>query len=184
MKVKVFEQEFDPYCVYGVCKWNPDIGCLCDGYRPITDFEEGSVKQMEVGKVFWTKAEFGVDVELNKEIIEEKNGDMSLFGNVDEDHSFNRILDENLQRLFTAEEFIDIVQDYQNSFYNCLTHKYEYDEYTNQDGIEAQCCSNNRGIDEGNDECWFDGTVVWHTVNMKHTVCEDCVKTEFMWGNE
>ena len=109
---------------------------------------------------------------------------MSLFGNVDEEHSFNKILDENLQGLLTADEFVDIVLDYQMSFLNDDTLEFEYDEWDNSDEIKAQWCSNLREINEGNDECYYDGTIVWHTVYMKNTVCEDCVKTEFMWKKE
>ena len=187
-KVLVFEQAELPY-VYGVCgldyvHGDPKTGFLCEGNRPIDDFEEFTIKKMEVGEVFWTKAEFGIDVEIanGNERINDSN--MSLFGNVDEEHSFNKILDENLQRLFTADEFVDIVLDYQMSFLNDDTLEFEYDEWDNSDEIKAQWCSNNRDIDEGNDECYYDGTIVWHTVYMKNTVCEDCVKTEFMWEKE
>ena len=183
-KVMIFEQAELPY-VYGVCgldhtHGNPKTGFLCEGNRPIDDFEKDTIKNMEVGEVFWTKAEFGVDLVIanGNERINDSN--MSLFGNVDEEHSFNKILDENLQRLFTADEFVDIVLDYQMSFLNDDTLEFEYDG-ENSDEIKAQWCSNNRDIDEGNDECYYDGKIVWHTVYMKNTVCEDCVKTEFMW---
>ena len=182
-KVVVFEQAELPY-VYGVCGWNPKTGFLCEGNRPIDDFEKDTIKNMEVGEVFWSKAEFGVDVVIanGNERINDSN--MSLFGIVDEEHSFNKILDENLQRLFTTDEFVDIVLDYQMSFLNDDTLEFEYDECDNSDEIKAQWCSNNREIDEGNDECYYDGKIVWHTVYMKNTVCEDCVKTEFMWKKE
>ena len=187
-KVVVFEQAELPY-VYGVCgldhtHGNPKTGFLCEGNRPIDDFEKSTIKDMEVGKVFWTKAEFGIDVVIanGNERINDSN--MSLFGNVDEEHSFNKILDGNLQRLLTTDEFVDIVLDYQMSFLNDDTLEFEYDECENSDEIKAQWCSNNRETDEGNDECYYDGKIVWHTVYMKNTVCEDCVKTEFMWKKE
>ena len=186
-KVVVFEQAELPY-VYGVCgldyvHGNPKTGFLCEGNRPIDDFEKSTIKNMEVGEVFWTKAEFGIDVVIanGNERINDSN--MSL-GNVDEEHSFNKILDKNLQRLLTTDEFVDIVLDYQMSFLNDDTLEFEYDECENSDEIKAQWCSNLREIDEGNDECYYDGKIVWHTVYMKNTVCEDCVKTEFMWKKE
>ena len=184
-KVVVFEQAELPY-VYGVCgldhtHGNPKTGFLCEGNRPIDDFEKDTIKTMEVGEVFWTKAEFGVDVEIanGNERINDSN--MSLFGNVDEEYSFNKILDKNLQRLFTADEFVDIALDYQMAYLNDDTLEFEYDEWDDTDEIKAQWCSNLREIDEGNDECYYDGTIVWHTVYIKNTVCEYCVKTEFMW---
>ena len=181
-KVLVFEQAELPY-VYGVCELdymhgNLKTGFFCEGNRPIDNFEKSTLKNLEVGKVFWTKAEFGVDLEIADGKIKDS---MSLFENVDEEHSFNKILDKNLQRLFTADEFVDIVLDYQMSFLNDDTFEFEYDEWVNSDEIKAQWCSNNREINEGNDECYYDGKIVWHTIYIKNTVCEDCVKSEFMW---
>lgn len=172
MKVKVFEQ-CDPIeagSIYGVCEWCDDYDGLCeDGCRPLDNCEIDSIKEREVGEVFWTKAIFTVPVSVfGVEFIRTKG------------LLFSPKIDK-IVREITAEQFVKESLNYVEG------HKYYEDGEISDEYYKIyfeRYCHLNFPINKGFKECLSDGDEVWHTVYMKHTVCEDCVKTEFMWNKK
>lgn len=178
MKVKVFEQ-CDPVeagSIYGVCDWCEDYEGLCeDGCRPLDNYggssEVDSVRERKVGEVFWTKAVFTVPA--------------SVFG-VEFTKTEGLLFDPKIDRIvrgMTAEQFVKESLNYVED------HKYDEDGEISEDyyKIYFECyCYMNFPVNRGHMECSCtrEGDEVWRTVFMKHTVCEDCVKTEFMWNKK